>query len=169
MEFHSDTGWPSDTASSKPPSPPSGPMTTSRAKALQLEVNSLFSTCDFDSSLDGILHANTLCVIRYNPRGAISKSQCFKTEDAREGPTNKGRRSTAASIGPWSGLDRRPSSVLVHPWCGPFPRAVRPALAPIATLVQNFAFGLVTFSKLTPSPLALYKASSGSDLRLDKN
>ena len=61
-----DTGWPMDTAASRPTSPPRGPMTRARAQALRQEVNSLLSTYDFDTPLDGLLlHANTLCSIRY--------------------------------------------------------------------------------------------------------
>jgi hypothetical protein len=55
-----------DTAASRPTSPPRGPMTRARAQALRQEVNSLLSTYDFDTPLDGLLlHANTLCSIRY--------------------------------------------------------------------------------------------------------
>jgi len=52
-----------------PPSPPSGPMTRARAKAIHDKVDWLLSSCDFDSPLDGLLlHYDTLCVIRYNPQ-----------------------------------------------------------------------------------------------------
>ena len=41
-------------------------MTRARAQALHQEVNSLLSTYAFDTPLDGLLlHANTLCSIRY--------------------------------------------------------------------------------------------------------
>ncbi|KAK1589609.1 hypothetical protein QYE76_018383 [Lolium multiflorum] len=61
-----DAGWPSDTSSPRPTSPPSGPMTRARVKALHDKVNSLLSTYAFDTPLDGLLlHANTLCSIRY--------------------------------------------------------------------------------------------------------
>ncbi|KAK1648993.1 hypothetical protein QYE76_066798 [Lolium multiflorum] len=51
---------------SRPTSPPSGPMTRARAKAIHDKVNSLLTTLDLDSPLDGMLpHAETLCVIRY--------------------------------------------------------------------------------------------------------
>src|SRR5215218_7637416 len=51
---------------SRPTSPPSGPMTRARAKALHDKVNSLLTTLDLDTPLDGMLpHAETLCVIRY--------------------------------------------------------------------------------------------------------
>jgi hypothetical protein len=51
---------------SRPTSPPSGPMTRARVKALHDKVNSLLSTSTFDTPLDGLLlHANTLCSIRY--------------------------------------------------------------------------------------------------------
>ena len=49
--------------------PPSGPMTRARVKALHDKVNSLLSTLDLDSPLDGMLpHADMLCVIRYIPQ-----------------------------------------------------------------------------------------------------
>ena len=51
-----------------PPSPPSGPMTRARVKALHDKVNSLLSTFDLGSTLDGVLlHTDMLCVIRYEP------------------------------------------------------------------------------------------------------
>jgi hypothetical protein len=41
-------------------------MTRARAKALHDKVNSLLTTLDLDTPLDGMLpHAETLCVIRY--------------------------------------------------------------------------------------------------------
>ena len=56
-----------------PPSPPSGPMTRARAKAFHDKVNSLLSTCDFGSTLDGmLLHSDTLCILRYEPRQPAS-------------------------------------------------------------------------------------------------
>jgi hypothetical protein len=46
--------------------PTSGPMTRARAKAIHDKVNSLLTTLDLDTPLDGMLpHAETLCVIRY--------------------------------------------------------------------------------------------------------
>ncbi|KAK1602063.1 hypothetical protein QYE76_017106 [Lolium multiflorum] len=51
---------------SRPTSPPSGPMTRARAKAIHDKVNSLLTTLDLDTPLDGMLpHADVLCVIRY--------------------------------------------------------------------------------------------------------
>src|SRR3954463_9644479 len=70
-----DTGWPTDTPSASPPSPPSGPMTRARAKALHDKVNSLLITLDLDTPLDGmLLTADTLCVIRYIPHEAWLKN-----------------------------------------------------------------------------------------------
>ena len=41
-------------------------MTRARAKLLQAKVNSLLSSCDFGLPLDGLLlHASTLCILRY--------------------------------------------------------------------------------------------------------
>ncbi|KAK1595928.1 hypothetical protein QYE76_007778 [Lolium multiflorum] len=51
---------------SRPTSPPSGPMTRARAKAIHDKVNSLLTTLDLGTPLDGMLpHADVLCVIRY--------------------------------------------------------------------------------------------------------
>ena len=58
-----------DNASSTPPSPPTGPMTRSRAKAIHGKVNSFLYMCDLDSTMDGMLpHANALCVLRHEPQ-----------------------------------------------------------------------------------------------------
>ena len=52
-----------------PASSPSGPMTRARAKALHEKVNSLLSSIDLGSTLDGLLlHTDTLCILRYEPR-----------------------------------------------------------------------------------------------------
>ena len=65
-----DTGWPSDPSQAIPPSAPSGPMTRARAKLLHDKVNSLLSSCDFNTSLDGmLLHAPTLCILSYDSMG----------------------------------------------------------------------------------------------------
>jgi hypothetical protein len=49
-----------------PTSPPSGPMTQDRVKALHDKVNTILSTLDLDTTLDGVLpHSDMLCVIRY--------------------------------------------------------------------------------------------------------
>jgi hypothetical protein len=79
-------GWLSDTTSSKPTSPPSGPMTRARAKALHHEVNSLLSTCDFDTPLDGVLlDANTLCIIRYQPQERHPSDQDIEPRSKHQG------------------------------------------------------------------------------------
>ena len=55
-----------DVATPRPTSPPSGPMTRARVKALHDEVNTLLTTLDLGTPLDGLLpHADVLCVIRY--------------------------------------------------------------------------------------------------------
>ena len=65
---HIDTARPMDNASSTPPSPPSGPMTRSRAKALHDKVNSFLYMCDLDPTVDGTLpHANAPCILRFEP------------------------------------------------------------------------------------------------------
>ncbi|KAK1595953.1 hypothetical protein QYE76_059200 [Lolium multiflorum] len=54
-----DAGWPSVTSSPRPTSPPSGPMTRARAKAIHDKVNSLLTTLDLGTPLDGLLpHAD---------------------------------------------------------------------------------------------------------------
>ena len=74
-----DTARPLDKASSTPPSPPSGPMTRSRAKAIHDKVNSFLSTCDFGLPLNGLLpHADTLCILRYNPQEDTLRRQAAK-------------------------------------------------------------------------------------------
>src|SRR3954465_12113987 len=61
-----DAARPPNAPPSTTPSPPSGPMTRARAKLLQAKVNSLLSSCDFVLPLDGLLlHASTLCILRY--------------------------------------------------------------------------------------------------------
>lgn len=90
----SDTGWPSDTASSRPTSPPRGPMTRARAQALHQEVNSILSTYAFDTPLDGVLlHANTLCSIRY-----IDQDTSHGEHAKEEGAGNDENRSTAPML-----------------------------------------------------------------------
>ena len=67
-DMQCDAARPTDAPTSTPTSPPSGPMTRARAKLLQAKVNSLFSSYQFDTSLDGVLlHTTTLCIIRYKP------------------------------------------------------------------------------------------------------
>ncbi|KAK1595911.1 hypothetical protein QYE76_018333 [Lolium multiflorum] len=78
-----DAGWPSVTSSPRPTSPPSGPMTRARAKAIHDKVNSLLTTLDLDTPLDGMLpHAETLCVIRYMEHQGPGKDE---TSWSREG------------------------------------------------------------------------------------
>ena len=73
-----DVVQPNATPTPTPPSPPSGPMTRARAKALHDKVNSLLSTFDLGSTLDGmLLHSDMLCVIRYEP-----------TEPSEHGPSS---------------------------------------------------------------------------------
>src|SRR3954467_13724666 len=61
-----DAARPTDAPPSTTHSPPSGPMTRAQAKLLQAKVNSLLSSCDFGLPLDGLLlHATTLCILRY--------------------------------------------------------------------------------------------------------
>ena len=80
-------------------------MTRARAKALHDKVNSLLSTCDFGSTLDGILsHSDTLCILRYEPssgQGAavkIGQDWSYTREEGKEMVANGqfGERTGAA-------------------------------------------------------------------------
>ena len=65
----SDTARPSDATAPNHPPTPSGPMTRARARTMQQKVNSLLSTLDLGTYLDGMLFTlDTLCVIRYIPQ-----------------------------------------------------------------------------------------------------
>ena len=82
-------------------------MTRARAKLLQAKVNSLLSSCQFDTSLDGVLlHATTLCIIRYE---ASTHHQAPK--DGEQGAKREARAAGAAQTGV-SGL--RPPESPVH-------------------------------------------------------
>ena len=73
-----------DNASSTPPSPPSGPITRARAKAIQEKVNSFLYMCDFDPIMNGMLpHANALCILRYEPQGRLHRSMKDGQEDGQ--------------------------------------------------------------------------------------
>ena len=74
---------PNATPTPTPPSPPSGTMTGARAKALHDKVNSLLSTFDLGSTLDGmLLHSDMLCVIRYEPTESL---ECGTTSWIEQG------------------------------------------------------------------------------------
>ena len=65
----SDLARPLDKAASTTPSPPNGPMTRSRAKAIHDKVNLFLYSCDIEPTMDGMLpHANTLCILRHEPQ-----------------------------------------------------------------------------------------------------
>jgi hypothetical protein len=77
----SDTGWPSETSASRPPSPPQGPMTRARVKALHDKVNLLLNTLDLEHTLNGSLpHCNTFCAVQYEPHGATTKGEEHEEE-----------------------------------------------------------------------------------------
>ena len=85
-----DTARPTVNASSTPPSPPSGPMTRSRAKALHDKVNSFLYMCDFDPTVDGTLpHANALCILTYEPLRHLHGSMDDGREDGQEDDQEK--------------------------------------------------------------------------------
>ncbi|KAK1561298.1 hypothetical protein QYE76_037242 [Lolium multiflorum] len=104
---------------------PSGPMTRARAKAIHDKENSLLTTRDLDTPLDGMRpHAETLCVIRYmehqgpermrrhgqGRRGAAGPGD----EHGAEADVARASAETAAGHGPRSdrphgrGLDHEP-------------------------------------------------------------
>ena len=89
-----DTARPTDDASSTPPSPPSGPMTRARAKAIYDKVNSFLSMHYLDPTLDGSLpHSNALCVLSYVPQDRLQgcTEDGLKTgrQDEEEGEEKK--------------------------------------------------------------------------------
>jgi hypothetical protein len=76
-----DMGWPSETSASRPPSPPQGPMTRARAKAIHDKVNLLLNTLDLEHTLDGSLpHYNIICAVRCEPHGATTKDEEHEEE-----------------------------------------------------------------------------------------
>src|SRR3954466_14416307 len=89
---------PTDVSTSPPTCPPSGPMTHARAKLLQAKVNSLLSSCDFDTPLDGLLlHSQTLCILSYEPKEASSREGPKTAEEILQskpapGPTDRSPR-----------------------------------------------------------------------------
>ena len=93
--IESDAARHTDAAISTPTSPPSGPMTRARAKILQAKVNSLLPSCQLDTSLDGmLLHATTLCIIRYK---ASTHHQAPK--DGEQGAEHEAGAAGAAQTG----------------------------------------------------------------------
>ncbi|KAK1663838.1 hypothetical protein QYE76_051997 [Lolium multiflorum] len=99
-----DTGWPMDTAASRPTSPPRGPMTRARVKALHDKVNSLLTTLDLDTPLDGLLpQADMLCVIMYEPREKDSTAD--PKMDKEEGEEELKDALTRTRCSPVAGLD----------------------------------------------------------------
>jgi hypothetical protein len=90
----SDTGWPTDTSASRPPSPPQGPMTRARAKALHDKVNSLLNTLDLEHTWNGSLpHGNIICAVRYEPHGKEPKTE----EHEEEAWTRRKKKSDPAT------------------------------------------------------------------------
>ena len=81
-----DMGRPSVPSQDIPPSAPSRPMTRARVKLLHDKVNSLLSMSDLGSTLDGmLLHASTVCVIRFEPkdhRRAPEEEADFQTPES---------------------------------------------------------------------------------------
>jgi hypothetical protein len=81
QEGGDDTGWPSDTIASTPPSPLQTPMTRAQAKALHDKVNSLLNTLDLEHTLNGSLpHGNIICAVCYDPHGEATKTEEHEEE-----------------------------------------------------------------------------------------
>ena len=103
---------PLDKAASTPPSPPNGPMTRSRAKAIHDKVNLFLYTCDLDPTMDGKLpHASALCILRYEPHHGCAEdgqqdghegSRKLPPEDRSLRPTNAGVSTPNRSLRPES-------------------------------------------------------------------
>ena len=78
-------------------------MTRSRAKAIHDKVNSFLYMCDLDPTVDGMLpHANTLCILRYDPQELLHGRMGAEQEDGRE---EEGEEETPGAIGTGSGMD----------------------------------------------------------------
>jgi hypothetical protein len=91
-----DTGWPSDIFASRPPSPPQGPMTRARAKALHDKVNLLLNTLDLEDTLnDSLPHRNIICAVRYEPQGEATK------DEEHEGEAWKRRKKKSKQATDW--------------------------------------------------------------------
>ena len=79
---HDDMGCPDTTVTHKAPI---GPMTRSRAKAIQDKVNSLLSLHQFNISMNGLLpQADMLCVLRYDPDVDLSVGKGIKEGEGHE-------------------------------------------------------------------------------------
>jgi hypothetical protein len=144
-----DAGWPSVTSTPRPTSPPSGPMTRARVKALHDEVNSLLTTLDLGTPLDGLLpHADVLCVIRYKARQDHGEEE---TPRSREGekqldmemimkPKPTSHEALQGRDGRWPVQDPvRPDLQPDAPVIGPVDRAQTGPAPSYRTTTGNFA------------------------------
>ena len=86
-----------------------GPMTRSRAKAMQDKVNSLLSLHQVDLSMDGLLpQADVLCVLRYKPDVDPSTGQGVKGGEAPEdGDREDGEQAATGEVPGKSGTTGR--------------------------------------------------------------
>ena len=112
--MHSDIAPLTDDATPRPTSPPSGPMTRARVKALHDKVNSILTTLDLDTPLDGLLlHASALCVIRYQAHQGTEGEEGTpltpqETEEGEEGSPSNGEGRPGPALPPPSGRHCRP-------------------------------------------------------------
>jgi hypothetical protein len=166
-------------------------MTRAQVKALHDKVNSILSTLDLDTPLNGLLlHSETLCVIRYEPREEdmgersgkdheVEEGQCQYTcllQDAKDQPSHPG--STALPPVP-SALPPREAALLPLPptrWLGRHCRPWRPALPPqqVNALSEPFicpSVALLICAQLPNCPhfeYGLYVSIPSPRLGLDK-
>jgi hypothetical protein len=76
--WHDDVAPPNDDPTPWLRGPPSGP--TTRTQAIHDKVNSILSTLDLDTTLDGVLpHSDMLCVIRYEERISSAPTPSYAT------------------------------------------------------------------------------------------
>ena len=110
----SDTARPPDATTPTHPPTTSGPLTRARARAMQQKVNSLLSTLDLGTYLDGMLFtSDTLCVIRYIPQESPPDENQPRHEDEekrsqpRREEEEKGRACAKPVAGPVCRTPRR--------------------------------------------------------------
>ena len=116
-----DVAPPNDDATPWPRNPPSGP--TTRTYALYVKVNSILSTLDLDTTLDGVLpHSYMSCVTRYELRQGSGEEEaltwCKGKGRARE---KKGRRKKRKR----EGKRRREAGASRQPWPAPTGRSLQ--------------------------------------------
>ena len=78
-------------------------MTRARVKALHDKVNSRLYAFDLGSTLDGLLlHADTLCILRYEPLHRLHGSMSNGREDGQENTQQKQTDARTGAAGPYA-------------------------------------------------------------------